>query len=114
MFKHAHTGAVQKKVYNTVDTNVVTITLNTITNERHVLDYILWSTEDTPAQGESHIIIFDVTANSAIVGWDVVTAGHGDLNFGGQSLECPLNAKITITLTCNTASDSNHLFLLYR
>lgn len=109
-----NTWTQQKRAYAESNTNTVVITLNAIASEQHVLDYILWSIEETPVPGDAHLVVEDNTAGGTLLKVDLVAEGKDAIDFGGHSLECNASAKIKITLTCNTASDTNHLTVLYR
>ena len=109
------TITLRKNVYANSAENTITITLDAITNERHVIDQVIWSTDSVPIDNTSHVTITDVTAsNATLCKWDLGNQyGANQFTFKG-GLAAGVNSQVTIVMTSDQAGADNHLIVLYR
>ena len=111
MFSLPDTVAIQSTVLNAVASgNAAVITLNAVTNNYHVLDWLVWSYADTPTNG--NILVHDVTNNTDLLSADITTSGPGGLFFSERGMRCPRNSAITVTLA--DGSVNGKLTIQYR
>lgn len=78
------------------------ITVNAVTNEYNVLDWVAWSYATAPTSGE--LTIVDSTNNTTLLAADITASGPGQFVFGDRGLVAPLSAEVTITLLDGTAA----------
>jgi hypothetical protein len=109
------TTTLRKKAYLASNTNTITITLNAIADERHVIDQVFWSTDAVPVANTSHITITNVTAdNTVLCKWDMGNQfGATSITFKG-GLAATVNAQVTVVMLADEAGVDNHMTVLYR
>lgn len=97
------TTALQSTSYNTQASGANgVVTINAVTNEYNVLDWVTWSYSVAPTSGG--LTIVDSTNNTTLLAIDITASGPGQLVFGDRGMVPPISAALTVTLLDGTAA----------
>ena len=77
------------------------ITRAAISDEYHVINWVVWSYDADPTSGS--LIIQDTTNNTELLNTYITVGGTGGLFFGNNEIHGGLGAAVTATLADGTA-----------
>jgi hypothetical protein len=107
------TAALRNISYASSNTNTVTVTINAVASERHIIDQVIWSTDATPV-ANSAVTVTNVTDSNAVVSkWNVTATGPDSIAFTG-GLPMAVSSTVTVVLVANAPVGLNHVTVLYR
>lgn len=103
MFGLPDTTSKQATSYNTAASGAnSSVTINAVSGEYVVLDWVTWSYAAAPTSGA--LTITDTTNNTTLLSVDITASGPGELVFGDRGLVAPLNANVQVLLADGTAT----------
>lgn len=107
------TTSVIKTAYATSNTNTTTLTLNAIADERHVIDWVIFSV-DAKEGSKNHFTIRDSTTNTTILRTTAPSGRPNELTFGG-GLPFEINRSVVLQLvSSDTPTTNNNITVGYR
>lgn len=115
MFQPQHTSERVKFQHQSSNTANTSITINAVSNERHVIKHLVWSVDrEAIAPNTVHLEIRNSTTNTTLLRFGINDSGVGTIHFEAHGPESGINEAMQIFITDTGAVQENHVNIIYQ